>query len=320
MSRRWVLVGVAAGIVLTIVATLVADIYWRGWLATALIVVLLAVSWNLMGGVAGLFSLGHAAFFGIGAYVAAGMLTVVGPSPLGLLVALACAAVAAALAVVVILPVFRTRGLYFGIVTMAFAALCLQLGNRILPGGRSGVFIDRVFPVDNVLALVVVAVAVIAAAVVSFVVRHSTFGLSLIAMRDDPQAAESVGVDIRRAQLRVSLMSAAIAGIAGALYTATQGFIDPDTVFSLTLSVQPVLMTILGGVGTVTGPIIGGGLWSVVDETLRGLTSLSGVSVLVYGLVLTLLALAMPTGLIGVVKAVWSRIPTRFHRATEEES
>lgn len=282
--------------------------YVVGVASLAGVYVILALSWNLIGGFAGLFSMGQAGFFGCGAYITAICLE---HQSAPWWVALVAAAGGTALLAVALIPCFRTSGAYFAILTLALAETLRQIGNRALPHGGDGISITPVFdPFGSTTYLVVVLVAMLAV-LTSLAIRRSRFGLALAALRSDEQAAQASGIDTARVKALVMLASAAMAGVAGGLYTMTQAFVTPDVAFSLDFSVLPLLMTILGGLGTVLGPVLGAIGWSAIDEILRNSGLDGAYNVLVYGAVLALLATVLPRGLAGIAQAVW---PTRTRR------
>lgn len=310
--RRQRLATVATLAVLAVLAVALpwlTNPYIESVAALAGVYTILTVSWNIMGGFGGLFSLGHAGFFGAGAYVCA---MLVGDVGLPWWLALLGAAGGGALLALLVIPCFRTGGAYFAVLTLALAETLRLVGNRLLPGKHDGKAIDPVFdPTGHTSYLVVVVVLALAIAL-SYAVRRSDFGLALSALRSDEEAAEASGVDTAKLKVAVLCLSAALAGVAGGLYTITQTFITPNSVLSLDFSVLPLLMAILGGIGTVLGPVIGGIVWSIVNELLRESSDSGAYAIMVYGAVLALLATVMPRGLAGVAQALWSRRPSRW--------
>lgn len=271
---------------------------------TACVMALLTISWNLMGGTGGLFSFGHAGFFGVGAYGTAYLelhtglpfvLTVVGGG------------VAAAVVGLLIIPCFRARGIYFAILTLALAEGLRLSAERFFPGGATGLFLEPVFGLDSHSGYLFMLVLVALALALTALIRTSALGLSLSAIRNDETAAEGVGVNTLAVKATVSVISAAMAGVAGGGYTVTQAFIDPSSAFDVQYSIVPVLMATLGGMGTLFGPVVGAVLWSAIDEGFRTVSSTGALSLIVYGTVLVLLATWLPAGVAGEVRKLRAR-------------
>lgn len=275
---------------------------------TACIFATLTVSWNLMGGSGGLFSFGHAGFFGIGAYATAALeqhtslpfpVTVLGGGVAGAIVGL------------VIIPCFRTRGIYFAILTLALAEGLRLSAERFFPGGASGLFLDPVFDTDSHWGYLFALATVAFALVVTAAIRWTSLGRGLTALRDDEVAAEAVGVNTLAVKSSVSIVSAGLAGIAGGTYAITQAFVAPTSVFDVQYSIVPVLMATLGGMGTLLGPILGAVLWSALDELIRTLSSAGALSTIVYGVLLVLLATWLPAGIAGELRRLGAHLRRR---------
>lgn len=288
--------------------------YYEALAISALILVILATGWNVIGGYGGQLSFGHAAFYGLGAYAAGWFVTEVS---LPLAVALPCAILlamaVAALSSVLVIPGFRSRGPYFAILTLAVAESFLLLGQYFLPGGQSGIFVTPVFGRGENLPYWLVLGITLAAVAASALVLRSRLGSGLRAVRSDLAAAASVGVPTLRVRVAGFAISAAIAGVAGALYALTQALVNPTTVFDPSLSVVPVLLVTLGGTGTVLGPVLGALLWAVLNDALSNITTNTGYSTIVYGGLLVLLAVFLPNGLLGLVRK-YARPGAKPHR------
>ena len=272
----------------------------------------IALSLNLLVGYAGQISLGHAGFVGIGAYTSTLLYADFGVSPwAGMLAGMAIAAVVALL---IGYPCFRAgiRGDYFALVTVALGQVIYEAANgaTAVTKGSQGVavpysgssfldfqFADRTQFYYAVLAgwLLVVAVA--------YRVRRSHFGLQLAAVRDDEVAAARGGISASRRKLAAFALSAAIAAAAGTFYAQFFLFIDPSSVFGLTLSLQIVLMAVLGGMNSYLGGTVGALILVPVSQYLSTeFASHPGVDLASYGAVLVLLTLYLPSGLLGLLR------------------
>jgi len=256
-----------------------------------------SIAWNLLGGFGGQVSFGFAVFYGLGAYTAALSVNRGVNSVLSLLLA---ASVAVLASMLVGLPTFRLRGPYFAIATIGVSeAVRVVMTNVSLTGGASGYRIIETRPFHQLehfyaaLALAVVAVAV------SMQVRRSKFGLALIAVREDEEAASDLGVNPFRAKLLAHALAAALTGAAGGVYAQYAAFIHPQGVFAFGIGVAILLMPIIGGVGTVWGPVIGGVVYGLIHEEL--IASFPQLHLLIYGSLLILIVLFEPAGIVGLL-------------------
>jgi branched-chain amino acid transport system permease protein len=271
---------------------------------TTMIFVILAASLNLITGSAGLLSLGHAAFFGVGAYVAALLATRYGWS---FWATLPAAAVAAALVgAVVAIPTMRLTSIYFSVATlgigeMIYVTLLNWVGLTRGPMGIRSIPSIELFGWKGIECQLVVTAAVMLG-VLWLVHRlvHSYYGNSLRALREDDACADAMGIDTGRLKLQSFGVACAMAGAAGALFAHTTGYISPDS-FRFGESILVLSMIVVGGLGSLYGSIIGAVILSVLPELLRDLGSYRMIAV---GVVLFLSILFLPRGLVGEVSAL----------------
>jgi len=261
------------------------------WVATS-------VAWNLLGGFAGQVSFGFAVFYGLGAYITA-MSFNAGANRLAAILLGSCVASLAAL--LVGLPTFRLRGPYFAIATIGVSeAVRVVMTNLAVTGGASGYRIMEKGAFNQLLhfyaALSLAAVAV----GISMLVRYSKFGLALIAIREDQEAASDLGVNPYRSKLQAHALGAALTAAAGGVYVGYAAFIYPQGVFGFDISVAILLMPIIGGVGTVWGPVIGAVVYGLVHEEL--IASFPEFHLLLYGSLLILIILFEPAGVMGMLQ------------------
>jgi branched-chain amino acid transport system permease protein len=273
---------------------------------------ILGTSWSIAGGYGGMHSIGHAAFIGTGAYTSTILYVDHGVSPwIGMLVGMALAAV---LALLIGYPCFRfgIRGDYFALVTVALGQVAYEFINGAtgLTKGSQGVPLPYTgtapasFQFENrsVYYYIVMAMWLVVLAV-AYRIRRSGFGFRLIALRDDEVAAARGGIHVSRQKLIALAISAAIAAAAGTFYAQFMLFIDPNTVFGLTLSVQVVLMAVLGGMNSYLGGTIGALLLVPLSQLLSAkLSGVTGVDLVIYGAILVLLMLYMPYGVLGLLR------------------
>jgi branched-chain amino acid transport system permease protein len=269
-----------------------------------------AAAWNVAGGYAGQVSLGHAAFFGLGAYAAALLATRWTLSAwLGLAVG---AVVATAVGLVIGYLSNRLRGPYFVLATIAFSQVLLVVGSRWrgFTAGSEGIpvpfrpgFWTLGIADKRVWVWIVLGLAVLAWLVQLYLDR-SRRGYQLVAVREDEDAALSLGVPARRLKVAAISVSAALTAASGALWAQYVGFVDPFYVFSVDLSVRFALAAIIGGLGTALGPFLGAALVTTVETYLRAQfggigAGLVGIYLVVYGCALIVMARWVPQGLVG---------------------
>ena len=276
----------------------------------------LSVAWNVAGGYAGQVSLGHAAFFGIGAYSAALVTTRFSASPwLGLIAGIVLSVAAGAL---IGYLSNRLRGPYFALSTIAFAQVLLILASRWrgFTAGSEGIPVPfRPGFVTLGLGHVAWAYLILVVAIVYYAIEvyleRSRVGYQLAGVREDEDAAEALGIATRRLKVFAVMVSAALTSLVGSLWAQYVGFVDPFYVFSIDLSVRFALNTIIGGMGTALGPFLGSMLITSLETYLRaslsGVKGFTGVYLVVYGLILILVVRFVPEGLVGVVSRVLRR-------------
>lgn len=277
----------------------------------------LATSWNIIGGYGGQFSLGHGVFFAIGAYVTANLYLRLGLSPwIGLVPS---AALSAAVAVAVSWPTFRLRGPFFAIATMALNEVVFVLANyfEAVTGGPRGMSIPLKASFANMIffdrfsyALLMLGFLV-ACLLVSAALVRSRLGYYLQAVRDDEDAARSAGIDVLSVKLKGMAVSAALTGIGGALFMMYLRFVDPPTVLSLSeVGVKFALITLIGGIGTIYGPLAGALLIVPLESQLRAALGglVPGAHLIALGVILILAALFLKRGVIGAADALLRRL------------
>jgi branched-chain amino acid transport system permease protein len=267
----------------------------------------LGLAWNLVGGYAGQLSLGHAAFFGLGAYGLALFHDRLGaPVPVALILGV-IAAVAVALAIGRV--AFRLRGPYFALATIAFAEVLRHCAKNLpdVTGGDVGVQVPQLFTTDHSRWFYWSAVALTAGAfAITALIVRSRFGYSLQAIREDEDTALACGIDATRTKLIALLISAAITAVGGALYASLYLFIVPDQMLSIDISTTEIAIPVmLGGAGTLLGPIVGSVILQTASELFKNL--FHEAHLLIYGILIALVVLFLPEGIVGAVRQLRSR-------------
>ncbi len=275
-------------------------------------------SWSVMGRF-GLVSLGHGGFFGIGAYTNALLWNYFHITPwLGIPIGMA-AAVVVALAIAYPCSRFRITGHYFALVTLALSAIVLQVitATRDTTGGSLGYTPERYNGGNSIYALqftdkqtwYLVALAIWAIGLlIRWRVDRSMLRYALEAIAEDEDAAGAAGVHVTVEKLKVTALSAAMTGFAGALYCQYQMFISPDTVSGISVSLQMVFAVVVGGIYVLLGPTVGAIITIVLAETLRIYfgTAALGWDNVVYGTLLVVFIIFLPQGLLGSAQARWA--------------
>lgn len=278
----------------------------------------LALSWNIIGGIAGQLSLGHAAWFGIGGYTSTLLFNHLGISPwLGMVFG---ALLSAGVAALIGLPSLRLRGAYFALATVA-TVLIMQIiveNSHGLLGGPRGLNIALLrhapskFQFSSTAYYYVVMVVFVAVAVLAnHLILRSRLGYYLTAIRNDEESARALGVDTTRFKLLALMISAAMTAIGGTFYAQYGLYINPEKVFGVPLSVQIAVVCIIGGRGTVLGPLLGALLLVPTEELARQITGgLVGADVLVYGAVLMAVIYFEPRGFQVILLNAYRRLRT----------
>ena len=283
------------------------------FLVFTLILAIAAQGWNLLGGYGGQYSFGHAAFFGMGAYVSAILQQRFGVNAYPA-VAFGIAA-AALLGYAIGAMVFRAglRGSYFALVTLAFAEVLRILANATeITGGAAGLLISLNLGAGNLQFadrssfLIVGAVLLAIAMLITLALEKSRLGAQLVAVRENEAAAAALGVDILAVKLRTISLSAALTGAAGALYAQYFLYIDSNIAFGTWISVEALLAPIIGGAGTVFGPLIGALILQGLSEGTKMLIGkIPGLDLIIFG-VLLILVVRFPLHRIpGLIAARW---------------
>jgi len=290
--------------------------YWVNIVAYSYLFAGLAAAWNIIGGFGGQFSLGHGVFFAIGAYAVARLYLDLGLTPW--LAIYPAAGLASMVAVLISWPTFRLRGPFFAIATMAINEACFAVANYAdrLTGGPRGILIPFRASVANMIFIERWKYAVLTFGFMSLVVlltvvlRRSRLGHYLLALREDEDTARAAGIDVLKVKLIGMAISAALTGAGGGIFAMYVRVIDPPTLFALPdIGVKFALISLIGGIGTIMGPVVGALLIVPVENFLRGTLGgmVPGGHLIVLGIVLLCAALFLKRGLVGAFTAVLRR-------------
>ena len=281
----------------------------------------MAIGWSLLGGFTNYWSFGHTAFFGLGAFSAGLLSQQLGPEmsvALRLLIGLVFAVVLTLIAAVAIAgPVLKLRGIYFAIAMLAFAEILGEISKTFdFFQGTSG------FPLPTLSALGLQKVQLfyflflllfVANVVVFVCLRRSRLGIGLICIGQDEDTAAMLGIPTERYKLVAFVLSAVLTAIGGVLYGYSLGFISSGSVFRIDISLNLILYSMLGGIGTVVGPFVGAAIMIILTQVVLG--DLLDLHMMLTGTVLIAMVILAPKGLMGLLHKAWSR-----RRATAGEA
>ena len=288
---------------------------WILFLRVFFLYLAMANMWNLLAGYSGLISLCQPAFVGLAAYT----LTLLAWIGVPLLVGVGFAAIVCALfAMIISIPTFRMKGVYFAIGTLIVPEIMRLIflmwrpvGGSIV-GGGAGYAIKKAteFPVIHIywLALGVGVISIL----LMHIILNSKFGLGLAAIRDNNKSAASSGVNVFGLKLSSFIIAGMVTGIAGAIFYISQGYVDPENAFSIRWTIAIMLSVVLGGIGTEEGPIVGAAVFTYLHFSFA---KFAGVSLLIQGIVLTSIMLFAPQGIMGTLRLTLSSSQSKMRKA-----
>jgi branched-chain amino acid transport system permease protein len=311
MMLRWT--AIAAVVVLLAAIPWIGDAVIIQFGINALLVATLAQAWNIIGGFTGYASFGNSVFYGLGTYGTAIAMAQFGlPFWIGLVLG---AVLAILCALLLGLPILRLRGPYFAIATLGLsAAMGALVANLDIAGANVGLILPltRADTMFYELSLALLAACTLSVAWIA----KSRFGMGLIAIREDEDAAGAMGVNATLYKVLALIVSALFTAMAGGIHAYWITFIDPASAFDPTLNLRMVIMAMFGGPGTVLGPVIGSFILSVIYEYLA--SSISTAAALIFGVVIVLAVVFMPKGLIdlggGLRKFGWRYLLQNIRR------
>ncbi len=315
-------------VLLCLLPTVVTKPYYLHVIIMCILWAYLASCWNLIGGFAGQLSLGHGIYTAAGAYVTMILFNTYGLSPwLGMFVG---GGVAVLLSFIVGYPTFKLRGAYYALATVAIGEAIVVLINntgevgKYVIGGAEGLIVKMV---GNSAAAIqfnskipyyyIVLFMLFMIIFISNWVKESKLGYYLVALREDEEAAAAMGINVRRNKLIAGAISAFFTALGGVFYAVLIRYLEPNAIAGASMSNQMVFLTIVGGAGTVLGPVIGGILLSLVSEIIRFYLGgqLMGLHLFIYGLIVMLMIIFQPKGIMDLV----DRIKRRKSRQDQDE-
>ncbi|MEB0136780.1 branched-chain amino acid ABC transporter permease [Actimicrobium sp. CCC2.4] len=275
----------------------------------------MGVAWNIVGGYAGQVSLGQAAFYGIGAYTSTLLFAQFGLNPW--LAMIAGGGVAALISIVIGWSCFRLKGHYFAMATIAVAEIIqIVFTNWEFAGGAVGLTIPMdqqgwdVFVFASKVPYYYIALGLLVLTLLAnLMIERSYFGYYFRAIKDEPDAARSLGVNLRKYKLIAFAVSSFFTALGGSFYAQKELYIDPASVLGTGLSIKMALVSILGGIGTLSGPVLGAGILTLIDEGTRALFGGTGrgTDLIIYAALIIVVAVYYPNGVIGWFKSWMAR-------------
>ncbi|MEO9613412.1 MAG: branched-chain amino acid ABC transporter permease [Nitratireductor sp.] len=272
----------------------------------------LAVAWNLLGGFAGYWSFGHTVFIGMGAFSAAHIVTRLGPfgdGPLSMVLPILLSGLLCGLfAAIIAYPILRLRGIYFAIAMLGVSQVVGELINNLswFQGGV-GVFLQTPLPAGTApedFFYYLFGALLLASILIAIAVRKSRFGYALLSIREDEDTAMMLGVATERYKIMAFVLSAVLVGTLGAVYGYSVGYFTTYTVFRLDFSLNMIVFCLIGGIGTLAGPVIGTAIMLFITQVL--LSRFLDIHLLITGAVVVAIILLMPGGTIGALRS-WRR-------------
>ena len=290
---------------------LISDVYTQNLLILILLYAGLSQAWNVLGGYCGQISLGHALYFGLGGYTSTMLLLNVGLPPVfGMLVG---GLVGGLGALLVGWPCFRLSGHYYAVATVVVGEIGYLLfinwdavggasGLTVPIAGRSWLFLQ--FGTSKLPWIYITLAFAAVAWIVAYLVEGSRWGYSWRAVKDDVTAARSLAVRVFPSKMAAAAISGFLTGVGGAIYAQYVGYIDPDSILAGSFSILIALPAVLGGVGTLWGPLLGSAVLIPVSELSRSYlgSSGSGVDLMIYGGLIVAVSLARPAGLVSLFR------------------
>lgn len=299
--RKLLVVG-AVSILLAFFPIVAVPEVWLLYLFYFFVFLAAANVWNLLAGFSGLLALCPAAFIGMGGYIMTILTWVEIPYYFGIV----AGGIAAALfAMLISVPVFRMKGIYFAIGTLVVPAILRLVFLRWRPvgselqGGGAGYMVKGIDSIPTEISYWMGLAIALGSIIIIGVILRSKFGLGLAAIRDNDVSAQSLGIDVFRLKLSSFFIAAFVMGISGAIFYSFQGYIEPNSAFNIRWLMIVLLATVMGGIGLEWGPLVG----TIIVVILQfQLARYAGISLLIQGVILVLIMLAAPQGLLGLVR------------------
>lgn len=304
LSIRHILIALLI-IVLAIVPAFVTTTYVMGIFVTTFYVGCCTLAWSILGGLTGQISLGHAGFMGLGSYISAIMLNNMGISPwISMIIAFVFVGL---LTAVLLSPCFVLTGPYFTLVTIAFTEAFRNLfTNWEYAGSGQGILVpidnDSIFSmrwISKVPYYYIALIMVIVFYLILRIIDRSKLGYAFKTIREDEDTAHAVGINSFKYKFIATFLSAGLIAVVGVFYVNYIGYINPD-IFKNANSLDYVMPAIIGGIGSIVGPLLGAGILTPLSEWLNAaLSQIAGLNLVVYAAIVIVVILFQPNGIMG---------------------
>ncbi len=310
-------------IVLLALSPLVVDrVYYINIIILTVLYAFVAIAWNIVGGYAGLFLIGLVPFYGIGAYTTVMLLRYLDLTPwIGILVS-AIPAMALGYIVAFLTMRYGLKMDYFGLFTLAvMTSLALLFSKWELAGSAMGLSVPFVSESAALMTfrdkepyLYIVLGLLLAGLIINYLIARSKLGKYLVAIREDESAAEALGVNVTKYKILAMVISAGLLGIGGGFYVMFTAFVEPPVIFGLTFNFELLVAPIIGGRGTILGPILGALLNKPIVELVRGWFSVTraGTNLVFYGMFLIIFVLFLPRGVVGLLEKPFQKFKNKI--------
>lgn len=273
----------------------------------------LALSWNILGGYAGYWSFGHTVFIGVGAFSAGKLCLFLGPQAgkafLFIASILTGGFVSALLALLLSYPLLRLRGIYFAIAMLGVAELGAELSSNLdAIGGGMGLMLPVVVPEGiepAVFFYYIFFLMAVLILIISAKIKFSKFGYGLASIREDEDTSKMIGVPTEIYKTFSFIISSTLIGMAGTIYGFYLGYFTTGSVIRVDFSLNMILHCLIGGIGTIAGPVIGAALMTFLTKVVLG--RLLDIHILITGLLVITIVLAAPQGLVGTIVEIWTK-------------
>jgi len=300
-------IAIGAALLFVVLYAMIGAPYYQSLLMSICMYVVLCSSWNVISGITGYVSFGHVVFWGLGAYTTAILIVKLQlPWPLALVLS---GIGTAAFAALISYPILKLSGVYFAIAMLALAEAVQVLVSysRGLTGGGGGIYLRPLVGTD--LAFLLMALLALGLVVLVYALQSTKLVQSLYAISDNELASESIGIPTTRRKAQALIFSAFFPGLAGGIYILNTAFIDPKTAFDIGITLNIILMTVFGGIGTVLGPVIGPFVFMALSETLWA--QFPFVHRALLGVAIVLLVLFLPRGIMPALRMAAARLSSR---------
>lgn len=334
--RKWIiewnnfqfLVGLVIVVLLALSPLVVDRVYHKNIIILTVLYAFIAIAWNIVGGYAGLFLIGLVPFFGVGAYTTVMLLRYLELTPwVGILLS-AFPAMVLGYIVAFLTMRYGLKMDYFGLFTLAImTSMALLFSKWDLAGGAMGLSVP--FRSESALMmtflnkdpyLYIVLGLMFGGLIISYLIARSKLGKYLVAIREDESAAEALGVNVTKYKIISIMISAGLLGVGGGFYVIFTGFVEPPVIFGLTFNFELLVAPIIGGRGTILGPILGALLNKPIVELIRGWLAVTraGSNLIFYGLFLIIFILFLPRGVVGLLEKPFRKFKNKVQSDIDE--